>query len=272
MIGSINRENTISYSDKDLTKKGKHHNDPLHRTDDDLLEMEVRKMARAKAKAIGLPCPPEPLKPYTPTLNGKFVKVGESQHYWGFPEPRFDPMTKTMVPGFEILLDCNNKVLEPKKEDTTWVPTDLVDYMDPNTMTTLLGDPICNIEEEEYWEACQHALKSPYELRANDEDKERGAAPSNDEDGSDYKSDSSSDSNSSDSGPDDDGSSTSSESNNSRDYDSQHSGNDWGEPPSDREDEDAYLFYEEYDDDVDYYDEDIEDDVETNRWSDTDSD
>ena len=30
MIGSINRELAISYSDKDLTKKGKHHNDPLH--------------------------------------------------------------------------------------------------------------------------------------------------------------------------------------------------------------------------------------------------
>ena len=50
-------------------------------TDDDLLEMEVRKMARAKAKAKGLPCPPEPLKPYTPTLNEKFVKAGESQRY-----------------------------------------------------------------------------------------------------------------------------------------------------------------------------------------------
>ena len=30
MIGSINRELTISYFNKDLTKKGKHHNDPLH--------------------------------------------------------------------------------------------------------------------------------------------------------------------------------------------------------------------------------------------------
>ena len=50
-------------------------------TDDDLLEMEVRKMARAKAKAKELPCPPEPLRPYTPTLNGKFVKVGDSQRY-----------------------------------------------------------------------------------------------------------------------------------------------------------------------------------------------
>mgnify|MGYP000995221762 CR=1 FL=1 len=48
-------------------------------TDDDLLEMEVRKMARAKAK--GLPCPPEPLKPYTPTLNKKFFKARESQRY-----------------------------------------------------------------------------------------------------------------------------------------------------------------------------------------------
>ena len=50
-------------------------------TKDDLLEMEVRKMARAKAKAKGLPCLLEPLKPYTPTLNGKFEKVGESQCY-----------------------------------------------------------------------------------------------------------------------------------------------------------------------------------------------
>ena len=50
-------------------------------TDDDLLEMEVRRMAWAKATAKGLPCPPEPLKPYTPTLNRKFVKARESQHY-----------------------------------------------------------------------------------------------------------------------------------------------------------------------------------------------
>ena len=48
-------------------------------TNADLLEMEIRKMARAKAKAKGLPCPPEPLKPYTP--NRKFVKVEENQSY-----------------------------------------------------------------------------------------------------------------------------------------------------------------------------------------------
>ena len=30
MIGSINRELAISYSNKDLTKKGKHHSDSLH--------------------------------------------------------------------------------------------------------------------------------------------------------------------------------------------------------------------------------------------------
>ena len=34
MIGSISRELTIFYFDKDLTKKGKHHNDPLHITID----------------------------------------------------------------------------------------------------------------------------------------------------------------------------------------------------------------------------------------------
>ncbi|KAL0011158.1 hypothetical protein SO802_006266 [Lithocarpus litseifolius] len=145
--------------------------------------------------------------------------------------------------------------------------------MDPDAMTTLIGDDICNIEEEEYWEACQYALKSPYELKANDEVEEGGTTPIDDEDGSDDKSDSSSDSNSSDNGhdDDDDDSSTNSESNSSGDYDTPYNGNDWGEPPSDREDEDSDLFYEEYDDDVDYYDKDIEDDVKANRWSDTNS-
>ena len=47
-------------------------------TDDDLLEMEMRRMARAKAKAKGLPCPLEPLRPYILTLNEKFVKAGDS--------------------------------------------------------------------------------------------------------------------------------------------------------------------------------------------------
>ena len=241
-------------------------------TDDDLLEMEVRKMARAKAKAKELPCPPEPLRPYTPTLNGKFVKVGDSQRYQGFPKPRFDPVTRTMVLGFELLLDCNNKLPELKKGGTTWVPPNWANYMDPDAMTTLLGDAICNIEEEEYYEACQYALKSPYEVRTSDEDGEGGAAPRDDDEGSDAKCDSSSDSSNSDSGHGDDDSNSDSESNNSEDYDSQYSGNDWGEPPSDKEDEDEGLYYEEYNDDVDYYDEDIEDDAEANRWSDTNKD
>ena len=121
-----------------------------------------------------------------------------------------------MLPGFEILLDCKNKVPELKKKDTTWVPTDWINYMDLDAMTTLLRDAICNIKEEQYWEACQHALKSLYELRANDEEEEGGAAPSNDDERSDAKSDSSSDS-----GHSDDDSNNDRESNNSEDYDSQ---------------------------------------------------
>ncbi|KAL0015139.1 hypothetical protein SO802_002208 [Lithocarpus litseifolius] len=157
--------------------------------DDDLLEMKVRKKARAKAKAMGLCCPSEPLKPYTSTLNGKFVKTRDSQCYWGFPE-------------------------------------------------------------------------SSYEERTSDEDEEGGKAPSDDDEGSDAKSDSSSDNSSSDSGHGDDDSNSDSESNNSEYYDSQYSGNDWGEPPSDREDEDEGLYYRDYDDDVDYYDGDIKDNVD----------
>ena len=55
-------------------------------TDDNLLEIKMRRMARAKAKAKGLPCPLEPLKPYTPTLNESLSKLeivnttGDSQN------------------------------------------------------------------------------------------------------------------------------------------------------------------------------------------------
>ena len=139
-------------------------------------------------------------------------------------------------------------------------------------MTTLFGDHICNIEEEEYWEAYQHILKSPYELRASDGDEEGGIAPSDEGDGSEDKSDSISVSSNSDSGHDDDDSSNNCDGNSSRSYDIPYSGDDQGEPPSDREDEDADLFYEEYDNDVDYYDQDIGDDAEGNNWYDTDSD
>ena len=227
-------------------------------TEDDLLEMEVRRMAHAKA----LLCLPEPLKPYTSILNETFVKAGDSQRYWGLPEPRFDPKSRTMVPIFELLFDCNNKLLELKKEDTNWVPTVWADYIDPDAMTMLLGDAICNIEEEEYWEACQHALKSPYEARMSDEDEERGKAPGDSDESRNSKSDCSSDNDSNDDGNGEDDSNSDSESNKSKDYDSQYSGNDWGGPPSDREDEDVGPLYEDhFDDAVDYYDGDIEDDA-----------
>ena len=51
-------------------------------------------------------------------------------------------------------------------------------------MTTLLGDAIFNIEVEEYWEAYQHTLKNPYEVRTDDENDGKGESPSDDNKGS----------------------------------------------------------------------------------------
>ena len=183
------------------------------------------------------------------------------------PEPRYDLELKTMVPGFELFFDCENKIPKLKKEDASWVSTDWANYMDLDAITTLLGDAICNIEEKEYQEACQHALKSPYEARTDDEDEEKGEAPSDDDEGSDNESDNSSDNSSNDSqdSGDNNNSDSDSDSDNSssEDYDSQYGGNDKGEPPSDGEDEDVRFFYEDhFDDDVDYYDGDMEDDAE----------
>ena len=146
-------------------------------TDEDLLEMELKKMAHAKAKGKGLPSPPEPLKPYNPILNGNSIKVGDCQRYWGFLESRYDLESKTMLLGFELFLNYD-------------AMTTLLD----DAMTTLLGDAIFNIEEGEYQEVCQHALKEPYEARIDDEDDKEGKAPGDDDEGSD-----SADSNSDDS-------------------------------------------------------------------------
>ena len=56
--------------------------------------------------------------------------------------------------------------------------------MDPDAMTTLLRDAIFNIEVEEYWEAYQHTLKNPYEVRTDDENDGKGESPSDDNNGS----------------------------------------------------------------------------------------
>ena len=106
-------------------------------------------------------------------------------------------------------------------------------------------------------------MKSHYEARASDEDEEGGETPSDDDEGRDNKSNSGSDRSSSNSGDSEDDSNSNSDRNNSEGYDSQYSGNDRGEPLSDRKDEDVGLFYEDhFDDDVEYYDGDIEDDAE----------
>ena len=55
-----------------------------------------------------------------------------------------------MMLRFKLLLDCNNKIQELKNEDTNWVPIDWANYMDLDAMTTLLGDVLCNIGEEDY--------------------------------------------------------------------------------------------------------------------------
>ena len=53
-----------------------------------------------------------------------------------------------MVPGFELFFDCDSELLELKEEGTNWATTDWANYTDLVAMTTLLGDAICNIEEE----------------------------------------------------------------------------------------------------------------------------
>ncbi|KAK4595542.1 hypothetical protein RGQ29_013855 [Quercus rubra] len=117
-------------------------------TNDELLENDSNKTARAKAKAQGLSFDPISMKPYTPTLNGKFVKEGCTHLYYGFPEPWYDFKTMKKMPGFEIFADCKIddgeevNALQDKRED--WVC-----HMDPQAMKTLLGEHVLNMKKDE---------------------------------------------------------------------------------------------------------------------------
>ena len=57
--------------------------------------------------------------------------------------------------------------------------------MDPYAMTTLLGDAIFNIEEEEYLEVYQHALNGPSEEGIEDEDEDNEEGEAHDDDNED---------------------------------------------------------------------------------------
>ena len=110
-------------------------------------------------------------------------------------------------------------------------------------------------------------MKNPYEVRTDDERRE---APSDDDKGSGSEDNNCDDSKVNDSDDSDGGDNSNddndNEGSNNDNYGSRDSGNDRGEPPSDREDEDAGTFYKDNSyDDVDYYDEDIEDDKEAVR-------
>jgi hypothetical protein len=74
-------------------------------TEEELLQKKERFLARIEAQNKGLPFDPIPMKPYTLTLNGKFVKEGEEHPYHGFPEPWKNKSANQKMPGFEIFFN-----------------------------------------------------------------------------------------------------------------------------------------------------------------------
>ncbi|KAK9997922.1 hypothetical protein SO802_017525 [Lithocarpus litseifolius] len=207
--------NQYKYNIEDLTKKGKHHNDPLHITVD------------AKGKRI----------PMVLIDDGSALNVC--------------PLKITSCLGLSIE-DFMSSDQHVKAYD--------------NNRREVLGTITLEL-------TIGPMLKDPYEARIDNKDDEEGEAPSDDDEGSDKEDSNSDDSEDSDGkdndsddsehsdGGDNDSEDNDSEGSDSGDYGSQDNGNDRGEPPSDREDEDARGFYEDNSyDKVDYYDEDIEDD------------
>jgi len=110
--------------------------------------MTRRNKEKGKARAEGR-VPDLKISPYRPTLNGYFIKEGDDFPYCGFPEPMFNPTTKTGVPGFEIFFTewypitaemvddeaINDSYWEKKEED--WV-----EHVDSETMVTLFQDMV----------------------------------------------------------------------------------------------------------------------------------
>lgn len=70
------------------------------------------------------------MRPYTPTLNGKFVKAGETFRYYGFLEPRYDPLTNEKILGFELFFDCKiEEQKEEKRNHTTYQKIGLITWI-----------------------------------------------------------------------------------------------------------------------------------------------
>ena len=71
-----------------------------------------------------LPSPPKPLKPYTPTLNGNFIKAGDYQLYCVFLEPRYDLKLKKVLLGFELFFNCDIRFPKEVERNMDWILTD----------------------------------------------------------------------------------------------------------------------------------------------------
>lgn len=134
-------------------------------TDEDMLEIEVGKMAKAK----GLPYQPKSMRPYTPTWNGKFVKAGETFRYCGFLKPRYDPLTNEKVLGFELFFDCKIEEQKEEKKESHYTPEDWANHMDPGIMRTLLGDFVININKKDDGDNDIPSIWAPTTARSNKE-------------------------------------------------------------------------------------------------------
>ncbi|KDP46639.1 hypothetical protein JCGZ_13595 [Jatropha curcas] len=91
-----------------------------------------------------------PMRPYFKTLNGYFIKEREFEPYYFFEGPYYCPLTKKLIPDFEILFDVKLSVEDREplfKLQIDWEDNMATSLFDPCMITSQVeADPIIVIQ------------------------------------------------------------------------------------------------------------------------------
>ncbi|XP_077247885.1 uncharacterized protein LOC143887655 [Tasmannia lanceolata] len=90
-----------------------------------------------------------PMAPYSLSMNGHFVREGETSPYYGFSEPWYDSVTGIMVPGFEIFTGLALPKTEPPVLCVDTAVEDWLVYLEPGLLESLYEEEEPTVDWQE---------------------------------------------------------------------------------------------------------------------------
>ncbi|XP_077244859.1 uncharacterized protein LOC143884896 isoform X2 [Tasmannia lanceolata] len=101
------------------------------------------------------------MAPYPLSMNGHFIKEGETFPYYGFSEPWYDSVTGIMIPGFEIFSGLALPETEPPIYYVEKTVEDWLVYLEPDVLESLFEENVPDVDyysEEQEETDCEDML------------------------------------------------------------------------------------------------------------------